>query len=81
MRTIALRAICGRCCRCPRVLFTVQHPAPKLTAKSKDQMAALEFVNVVLNAAADSSLLKVEVTRLDGFLPWKECRKGSIGSV
>ncbi|MCB0560361.1 MAG: TonB-dependent receptor [Lewinellaceae bacterium] len=67
MKSIAISYLWALMCLLPTFSFSQYNPSAKISGKVEGPDGApLEFANVVLNAAADSSLFKVEVTGLDG---------------
>ena len=67
MRAIALRYFCALLCLIPSFSFSQDKPTSQITGKVEGPDGQpLEFANVVLNATADSSVAKVEITGLDG---------------
>ncbi|MCB0584824.1 MAG: carboxypeptidase regulatory-like domain-containing protein, partial [Phaeodactylibacter sp.] len=77
MRTIAMRYLWALICLLPTFSFSQYNQGGTINGKVQGpDNAPLEFANVVLNAAADSSLAKVEVTGQDGQFAMKNVPEG-----
>ncbi len=78
MRTIALSYFWALMCLIPTFSYSQYKQGAKINGKVEGpEGAALEFANVMLNAAADSSLVKVEITNTDGTFSMNSVPEGA----